>query len=159
MQVLATMAGARGAVVSRDELIAHCWSGRFVGEDAISRSVAKVRELANLASPPAFEIKTIPRVGYRLKAVAPAASSTSRPVPTVADTVLAVLAFDNLCNDADLEFFSQGMSEEVLQTVARATDLKVIGRGSSFQFRGADKAAAHVASVLKATHVLDGSVR
>ncbi len=156
MQVLVTMAGAKGAVVSRDELIAQCWGGRIVGEDAISRCVAKVRELANLASPPAFEIETIPRVGYRLK---PAAITSTRPFPSAGNTVLAVLAFDNLSKDADLEFFSEGMSEEILQTVARTADLIVIGRSSSFQFRGADKAAARVASVLKVTHVLDGSVR
>jgi TolB-like protein len=159
MQVLVTLAGAKGAVVSRDELIERCWGGRIVGEDAISRCVAKVRDLASLAGAPAFEIETIPRVGYRLKPAAPAVSSASCLHPAAGNTVLAVLAFDNLSNDADMEFFSEGMSEEILQTVARAAQLKVIGRGSSFQFRGADKAAAHIASVLKATHVLDGSVR
>src|ERR1700733_13014302 len=129
MQVFVTMAGARGTVVSRDELIGRCWSGRIVGEDAISRCIAKVRELANLASPPAFEIETIPRVGYRLK---PAASTASaRPNPAAGNTVLAVLAFDNLSKDADLEFFSEGVSEEILQTVARAPELIVIGRSSS----------------------------
>lgn len=73
--------------------------------------------------------------------------------------LLAVLPFDNLSGDAEMAYFSDGVSEEILQTVARGTELKVIGRGSSFQFRGADKAAAHVARVIKATHVLDGAVR
>ena len=157
MQVLVAVAAAKGAVVSRDELIERCWGGRIVGEDAISRCVAKVRDLANLAGTPAFEIETIPRVGYRLKA-API-SSASRSPSTTGNALLAVLAFDNLSNDADMEFFSEGVSEEILQTVARTAELKVIGRGSSFQFRGPDKAAAHIASVLNATHVLDGSVR
>ncbi len=58
-----------------------------------------------------------------------------------------------------MTYFSDRVSEEILQTVARGAQLKVIGRGSSFQFRGPDKAAAHVARALKATHVLDGSVR
>jgi len=158
MQVFVTLAIAKGSVVSRDELIGRCWSGRIVGEDAISRCVGKVRGLANLASPPAFEIETIPRVGYRLKPAMPAATSVG-PVPTAASNILAVLAFDNLSKDADLDFFSEGMSEEILQTVARIAGLIVIGRSSSFQFRGTDKAASRIASVLKATHVLDGSVR
>ena len=76
-----------------------------------------------------------------------------------AEPLLAVLAFDNLSGDAEMAYFSDGVSEEILQTVARGAELKVIGRGSSFQFRGRDKAAAHVAAALKATHVLDGSVR
>jgi adenylate cyclase len=78
---------------------------------------------------------------------------------TPIEPLLAVLAFDNLSGDADLTYFSDGVSEEIQQTVARSTTLRVIGRGSSFQFRGADKAAAHVAAELSATHVLDGSVR
>ena len=72
---------------------------------------------------------------------------------------IAVLAFENYSNDPDLAYFADGVSEEILQTVARTTDLKVIGRASSFQFRGAAKAAKHVAAQLGATHLLDGSVR
>ncbi len=159
MQVLVTMAAAKGAVVSRDELIQRCWASRIVGEDAISHCIAKVRDLADLSDTPAFEIETIPRVGYRLRSAAPAVAVSALRDPPNGNAVLAVLAFDNLSRDADMEFFSEGISEEILQTVARGAELKVIGRGSSFQFRGADKAAARVASVLKATHVLDGSVR
>jgi len=73
--------------------------------------------------------------------------------------VLAVLAFDNLSNDPDLAYFSDGVSAEIQQTVGRTAELKVIARASSFQFRGAEKAVRHVASALNATHILDGSVR
>jgi len=76
-----------------------------------------------------------------------------------AEPLLAVLAFDNLSGDPEMAYFSDGVSEEILQTVARGADIKVIGRASSFQFRGAGKAAANVAAQLNATHVLDGSVR
>ena len=65
MQVLVVLAKARGAVVSRDELIDRCWSGRIVGDDAINHAVGKLRQLA-AASGGAFAIETIPRVGYRL---------------------------------------------------------------------------------------------
>jgi adenylate cyclase len=90
---------------------------------------------------------------------APATPSRPDEAPVDALPLLAVLPFDNLSGDVEMLYFSDGMSEEILQTVARSTDLKVIGRGSSFQFRGADKAAAHVGNALNATHVLDGSVR
>jgi TolB-like protein/class 3 adenylate cyclase/tetratricopeptide (TPR) repeat protein len=73
--------------------------------------------------------------------------------------LLAVLAFDNLSGDPEMAYFSDGISEEILQTVARGADLKVIGRTSSFQLRGADKAIRRVVADLNATHVLDGSVR
>jgi TolB-like protein len=75
------------------------------------------------------------------------------------DRLLAVLAFDNLSSDPEMDYFSDGVSEEILETVARTSDLKVIGRSSSFQFRGKDKAAQNVAAQLRASHLLDGSVR
>jgi DNA-binding winged helix-turn-helix (wHTH) protein/TolB-like protein len=77
MQVLVALAGANGGVVSRDELIRECWGGRIVGEDAINRCVARIRRLADLSGSKAFEVETIPRVGYRLVA----ATATDRPSP------------------------------------------------------------------------------
>ena len=75
------------------------------------------------------------------------------------ERLLAVLAFDNLSRDRALTFFSDGVSEEIQQAVAKGTSLKVVARSSSFQFRGADKATRKVAAELNATHLLDGSVR
>jgi TolB-like protein len=91
-----------------------------------------------------------------------AASSPTRgesPIPADREPLLAVLAFDSLSADADMTFFSDGVSDEILETVSRTSAVKVIGRASSFQFRGAQKAARHVASELKVSHILDGSVR
>ncbi|MGE0625683.1 MAG: hypothetical protein AB7I04_13020 [Pseudomonadales bacterium] len=73
------------------------------------------------------------------------------------EPVLAVLPFDNLSNDPEMQFFSDGVSEEIIQRLTRGSRLKVIGRTSSFQFRGAQKSG--VAALLRCTHVLDGSVR
>ncbi len=77
--------------------------------------------------------------------------------PARAEALLAVLPFDNLSNDPDLQFFSDGVAEEILQVLMNRSALKVIGRTSAFQYRGERKAIA--ARELKATHVLDGSVR
>jgi TolB-like protein len=153
MQVLVALARRPGEVVSRDDLIASCWSGRVVGDDAINACVAKVRRVGE--STGAYAIETIARVGYRLEARGePPAISLSRD-----DVVLAVLAFENLSGDPDLSYFSDGLSEEILHTLARRTEIKVIGRASSFRFRGSEKASSNVAAALGATHILDGSVR
>ncbi len=66
MQVLTVLARRPGEVVSRDELVATCWSGRFVGDDAIQRAIAKLRRHAKADAGGAFAIETVPRVGYRL---------------------------------------------------------------------------------------------
>jgi TolB-like protein len=75
------------------------------------------------------------------------------------DPLVAVLPFDNLSDDREMQFFSDGVSEEIIQRLSRGARMKVIGRTSSFQFRGADKAARKVANELKCTHILDGSIR
>src|SRR5579859_2419401 len=63
MLVLVALHQADGQVVSRDELIARCWSGRAVGEDAINRAISRVRDLGRGLG---FRLETIPKVGYRL---------------------------------------------------------------------------------------------
>jgi adenylate cyclase len=87
-----------------------------------------------------------------------AAVVSASPPLHAAEPLLVVLPFDNLSRDDEMQFFSDGVSEEIMQTVSR-TKLKVIGRSSAFQFRGADKAVAKVAAALKVSHVLDGAVR
>ncbi len=93
-----------------------------------------------------------------LDAAQSVALSTDHANTTVsAEPVLAVLAFDNLSSDPEMQFFSDGVSEEIIQRLSRGAKLKVIGRTSSFQFRGERKAEA--ARSLDCSHVLDGSIR
>jgi TolB-like protein/class 3 adenylate cyclase/tetratricopeptide (TPR) repeat protein len=85
-------------------------------------------------------------------------AAAASPTPAAAaEPLLAVLAFDNLSNDPEMQFFSDGVSEEIIQLLARGSKLKVIGRTSSFQFRGERKAEA--VQALRCTHLLDGSIR
>ncbi|HEY2009587.1 MAG TPA: winged helix-turn-helix domain-containing protein [Rhizomicrobium sp.] len=82
-QVLVALHQARGRVVSRDELIARCWDGRIVGEDAINRVIWRLRRLSE--DDAIFTIETIPKVGYRLllpagKAEPPAVSPPTRHI-------------------------------------------------------------------------------
>jgi len=86
-----------------------------------------------------------------------AAGSPATTIQARADPILGVLPFDNLSNDPELQFFSDGVSEEIIQRLARGARLKVIGRTSSFQFRGDEKGDA--AQRLNCSHVLDGSIR
>src|SRR4051812_12853884 len=66
MQVLVVLAQARGSVVSQDELVARCWRGLSVTDDAIFRCISKLRKLAADYPSAPFTIETIPGVGYRL---------------------------------------------------------------------------------------------
>lgn len=72
MRVLAMLARDAGTVVSRDELVARCWDGRSVSEDAINRVISRLRKLA--VETAAFELQTQRKVGYRLVAIPPVAT-------------------------------------------------------------------------------------
>ena len=162
MQVLVALVRAEGRIVSRDELLRTCWHGVVVGEDAITRVIGRLRRLIDGVGRGAFKLETVTKVGYHLVRTGPArVAAPCEPTGSAEATEprLAVLAFENLCDGEDMAWFSNGVSEEILQTVASGAALKVIGRGSSFQFRGAEKSASHVAAALNVTHLLDGSVR
>ncbi|HEX3406351.1 MAG TPA: winged helix-turn-helix domain-containing protein [Caulobacteraceae bacterium] len=163
MQALVALLRADGQILSRDDLMAQCWSGVVVGEDALNRVMAQLRRLSEGPGAGVFRVETITKVGYRLIAessAAPATVADPLPVRTVpAEPLLAVLAFDNLSGDPGMTYISDGVSEEIQQTVSRAAGLRVISRISSFHYRGADKNLRRVSAELKATHLLDGAVR
>ena len=76
-----------------------------------------------------------------------------------ADNSIAVLPFVNMSSDEEQEYFSDGLSEELLNLLAGIPELKVAARTSSFSFKGKDLAIPEIASQLNVAHVLEGSVR
>ena len=90
--------------------------------------------------------------------------STEDPVElpeAVADTdkSIAVLPFVNMSDDPDNEYFSDGISEELLNVLVKVEGLRVASRTSSFSFKGKDTPIPDIADALKVEHVLEGSVR
>ncbi len=77
----------------------------------------------------------------------------------VARASIAVLPFVNMSNDPDQEFFSDGISEEILNVLAKMPGLHVTSRSSAFQFKGDDIDIPTVARQLNVAHILEGSVR
>lgn len=88
MQVLVVLARRPGEVVSRDDLTAHCWGGRVVGEDAINRVIGRIRRLSERDASRHFALETVRKVGYRLlpaeeAAVAPPSPAQAQPAQVV----------------------------------------------------------------------------
>lgn len=75
------------------------------------------------------------------------------------DKSIAVLAFVNMSDDASNEFFSDGISEELLNLLSKIPELRVISRSSAFSYKGKDVKLAQIAKELSVAHVLEGSVR
>ena len=72
---------------------------------------------------------------------------------------IAVLPFTNMSDDASNEFFSDGISEEILNSLAHVKELKVVGRTSSFAFKGRNEDLRLIGDILNVSHILEGSVR
>jgi len=88
--------------------------------------------------------------------------SSREETPTVADEVeksIAVLPFVNMSSDAEQEFFSDGITEEILNSLAAVKELKVAGRTSSFAFKGKNDDLRTIGDTLGVEHILEGSVR
>lgn len=74
-------------------------------------------------------------------------------------TSIAVLPFVNMSNDAEQEYFSDGLSEELLNLLAKIPELRVTSRTSAFSFKGKDFTISELGELLDVDHVLEGSVR
>jgi TolB-like protein/Tfp pilus assembly protein PilF len=72
---------------------------------------------------------------------------------------IAVLPFVNMSSDEEQEYFSDGLSEELLNLLAKIPDLQVAARTSSFSLKGKELQMSEVGKILKVAHVLEGSVR
>jgi TolB-like protein len=145
----------RARVVGKEELLQLVWPGVEVEENNLTVQISALRKVLGASA-----IATVTGRGYRFTLAEeepPQPSATASAAPTRDEPTIAVLAFDNLSSDPDLQFFSDGVSEEIIRRLSRIPGVDVISRTSSFQFRGADKANA--AERLRCTHVLDGSIQ
>ena len=88
----------------------------------------------------------------------PAADSENLTL-TPSQKSIAVLPFVNMSSDPEQEYFSDGISEEILNSLAKVQDLKVAGRTSSFAFKGQNQDLRQVGQALGVEHILEGSVR
>jgi TolB-like protein/Tfp pilus assembly protein PilF len=94
--------------------------------------------------------------------LAEATATTAQPVTKPAGSTrkaVAVLPFVNMSSDDEQEYFSDGLSEELLNLLTKIPELQVAARTSSFSFKGQDLEIQEIAKRLKVAHVLEGSVR
>ncbi|MBD9372218.1 adenylate/guanylate cyclase domain-containing protein [Rhizobium sp. ARZ01] len=86
--------------------------------------------------------------------------AAARPWPaTLEKTSIAVLAFNNMSGDADQEYFSDGISEDIITDLAKLSELHVIARNSSFAYKNSPVSVREVAAALGVRYILEGSVR
>ena len=166
-QLLAILIERAGKLVSRDELQRLLWpDDTFVDFDrGLNKAICALRTtLRDSALKPAF-IETIPRRGYRFIGAVETPGATSGRGGLQATTAawrriesLAVLPLANQSEDRVGEYFSDGMTEELITAVSRIQSLRVISRTSVMRFKDTRKSLTAIAKELGVDAVIEGSV-
>ena len=159
-KVLVLLARNAGRLVTRDDIRREVWrTDTFVDfEQGLNYCLKEIRAaLGDDARRPTF-IETLPKRGYRFLA------TIDQPAPAVASggkIVLAVVPFENLSGDPDQEYFSDGLTDEMITQLGRLNParLAVIGRTSAMKYKATKQTIAEIGRELGVRYLLEGSVR
>jgi TolB-like protein len=143
--------------VGKDEIFEAVWPGVAVEENTLQVHVSALRK----ALGPSL-IVTVHGRGYKYAGPAPIGTG-SKPPPQSAmidrKPVIAVLPFANLSGDPEQQYFSDGITEDIITRLSKYRILAVIGTHSSFAMRGRDDDLAELRDKLSADYALTGSIR
>jgi TolB-like protein/Tfp pilus assembly protein PilF len=157
----------RERVVSKDDLIASVWGGRIVSESTLTSRINAVRKAVGDSGDEQRLVRTIARKGVRFvgeveaqDGAAPVVADPDRvPLPLPEKPAIAVLPFTNMSGDPEQEYFSDGISEDIITALSKLRWFFVIARNSSFTYKGKSVHLKQVADELGVGYVLEGSVR
>lgn len=149
----------RGQVVEKEELLRKVWPEAFVEEGNLTWNISALRKALGEGPNAARYIETIPKRGYRF--VAPVRESTSAPSPEMGKIMMAVLPFKNWSGRKDQEYFSDGLTEEMITQLGKLNpqNLGVIARTSAMKYKETDKSIRQIGEEMGVSYVLEGSVR
>ncbi len=131
---------------------------RFVGDVRIATEDAPANEIAAEVPPPDPPLKSSPDLPPRAELAAPELAEATGTNNGAAKPVIAVLPFDNLSGDLD-EYFADGLTEDIITNLSRFRELLVVGRTTTFQFKGQRLNLTRVCEELNAGYIVEGSVR
>jgi TolB-like protein len=156
---------APGQVLNKTALMQAAWFDAIVEESNLSVQIAALRKLLGPQPDGSEWIATIPRAGYRFVGtvqVVPAIDSASPAAgqPDLRERPsIAVLPFANISGDKEQEYLADGITEDIVTALTRFRWFRVIGRNSSFVYKGKSVDSKQVARELGVRYVLEGSVR
>jgi DNA-binding winged helix-turn-helix (wHTH) protein len=167
-------------LVTKEELLKAIWPDVVVTEESLTRCVSEVRQA--IGDSKQMIIVTVPRCGYRFTAtvsqitasaaVAPQPAQPTQESPKTGSDAgtqsqsplldrpsVAVLPFANLSGDPQQDYLSDGIADDIITELSRFSELLVIARNSSFQYKGKAVDIRQVGRDLGALYVLEGSVK
>jgi len=164
---------SRDRVVSKDDLIAAVWGGRIVSDSTLTSRINAARKAVGDSGDEQKLIRTVARKGFRFvgevriagASEAPAstadqAAEPARPALPLPDRpAIAVLPFTNMTDDPAQDYFSDGISEDIITALSKLRWFFVIARNSSFVYKGRAVHLKQIADELGVGYVVEGSVR
>ena len=172
--LLAHLIQNRDRVVSKDDLLSAIWGGRVVSESNLTSRINAARTAIGDDGEQQRLIRTYARKGVRfignvdegkpgLNKEADLAASASQTgsgseTPRAKPTV-AVLPFSNMSGEPEQEYFSDGITEDIITALSKHRSMLVIARNSTFAFKGHDRDVRRVGLDLGADYLVEGSVR
>jgi TolB-like protein len=167
----------RTRVVSKDDLIASIWEGRIVSDSTLTSRINGARRAIGDSGEHQRLIRTVARKGFRFvggvrsEGIDPeraefdelpreeAGEQKRQSLPLPDRPAIAVLPFTNMSGDPEQEYFSDGISEDIITALSKLRWFFVIARNSSFVYKGKAVHMKQVAEELGVGYVLEGSVR
>ncbi len=175
LDLLIYLVDNRDRVVTKDDMIASIWGGRPVSDTALTSRIYAARKAIGDTGRDQKLIRTVSRKGLRfIGRLDPPSAGVSLPeVPPSPDAlaelrragpapdrpVIAVLPFNNMSDEPDQEYFSDGISEDLITALSKLRWFFVIARNSSFIYKGKAVHVRQVGEELGAGYVVEGSVR
>ena len=174
----------RDQVTSKEEMLAAVWGGRIVSELTMSNRINAARRAIGDSGEQQGFIRTVPRRGLRFVAdvreepdphVAAEplkrtrsggdggdtgrVSASQGPYEVRGKPTVAVLPFDNMSGDSEQDYFSDGITEDIITLLSKHRSLLVTARNSAFAFKGHGSDILRIGTELRADYVVEGSVR
>ena len=168
----------RDRVVTKDDLIETVWDGRIVSESTLTSRINAARKAVGDSGKDQIMIRTLARKGFRFvgdvqpqaanggeahagapQPLAAAGEPLYRQLPVLDRTAIAVLPFANLSGEPEQEYFSEGISEDIITALSKLRWFYVIARNSSFIYRGKSVHHQQIGEELGVGYVVEGSVR
>jgi TolB-like protein/cytochrome c-type biogenesis protein CcmH/NrfG len=159
----------RDRVVNKDDLLASVWGGRIVSDSTLTSRITAARKAIGDSGEEQRLIRTVARKGFRFvgevrsstagEAAERSQDSPRQALPLPDRPAIAVLPFTNMTDDPAQEYFSDGISEDIITALSKFRWFFVIARNSSFIYKGKAVHMKQVAEELGVGYVVEGSVR
>lgn len=156
--VLLLLVQNAGSVVEKKQLLNKVWQAAFVEEGSLTRTISILRKVLEAGDGSQHCIATVSRRGYRF--VLPVKEVSEQKGEAGGKTLLAVLPFENLSGARTQEYFSDGLTEEMITQLSQLNPEKlgVIARTSAMRYKGSNKSVRRIGQELGVAYLLEGGV-